>query len=282
MATRTSGPRRRVRATQDSVLIHDIRNLGLRLSLLLSNMEEHYGDPGLQAQRGGPPRNRPSRSSTASRGAGRLAADAVLIKVPLDLNDLMQEVAADVPAPRAGFRAAGSASFAEIRRDLGRPPLPPGGDPERGPERAGGRGELGDGAHGPASGAARATSRSSRSRTTDPECPPRSCSGRLFRPFQTTKPGGVGPRPLHGAPHPAPPPGRRRGEKRGRRGNARPSPPAAPCRARPASLDVDSGGKGTWRDARRRGGRPAPARPARLGAEGEIRGSRAPATPARG
>ena len=45
MATRTPVRRRRIRSTKDSVLIHDIRNLELRLSLLLSNMEEHYGDP---------------------------------------------------------------------------------------------------------------------------------------------------------------------------------------------------------------------------------------------
>jgi len=91
MATRTPAPRRRVRSTQDSVLIHDIRNLGLRLSLLLSNMEEHYGDPDFKRSAADLLQSTVQKldgiaRSWSSRG------DSVLIKVPLELNDLLQEI----------------------------------------------------------------------------------------------------------------------------------------------------------------------------------------------
>ena len=91
MATRTPARRPRVRSTQDSVLVHDIRNLGLRLSLLLSNMEEHYGDPDFKRSAEDLLQSTVQKldgiaRSWSSRG------DAVLIKVPLDLNDLLREI----------------------------------------------------------------------------------------------------------------------------------------------------------------------------------------------
>ena len=120
MATRTSAPRRRIRATKDSVLIHDIRNLGLRLSLLLSNMEEHYDDPDFKRSAADLLQSTVQKldgiaKSWSSRG------DSVLIKVPLELNDLVQEVLRTcrprgrVSAPRV------SASFAEVPRVWGDP-----------------------------------------------------------------------------------------------------------------------------------------------------------------
>jgi signal transduction histidine kinase len=86
-----NGSRRRLRSTMDSVLIHDMKNMEFRLNLLLSNLEEHYGDPDFK------------RSVVAHLNAtlekietivDRWAAheDAVLIKVSLDLNDLVREV----------------------------------------------------------------------------------------------------------------------------------------------------------------------------------------------
>ena len=120
MATRTSVPRRRIRATKDSVLIHDIRNVGLRLSLLLSNMEEHYEDPDFKRSAADLLQSTVQKldgiaRSWSSRG------DSVLIKVPLELNDLVQEVLRTcrprgrVSAPRV------SASFAEVPRVWGDP-----------------------------------------------------------------------------------------------------------------------------------------------------------------
>ena len=44
----TPASRRRtipLRSALDSVLIHDIRNMGFRLQMLRSNLDEHYGNP---------------------------------------------------------------------------------------------------------------------------------------------------------------------------------------------------------------------------------------------
>jgi signal transduction histidine kinase len=90
MATRSPAPRRRVRSTKDSVLIHDIRNLGLRLSLLLSNMEEHYGDPDFQKSAADLLQSTVQKLDGIAR-SWSARADSVLIKVPLDLNDLLRE-----------------------------------------------------------------------------------------------------------------------------------------------------------------------------------------------
>jgi len=120
MATRTSAPRRRIRATKDSVLIHDIRNVGLRLSLLLTNMEEHYEDPDFKRSAADLLQSTVQKldgiaRSWSSRG------ESVLIKVPLELNDLVQEILRTcrprgrVSAPRV------NASFAEIPEVWGDP-----------------------------------------------------------------------------------------------------------------------------------------------------------------
>jgi hypothetical protein len=42
---KVSRPSRRLRSTLDRVLVHDIKNMGFRLQLLLKNMEQHYDDP---------------------------------------------------------------------------------------------------------------------------------------------------------------------------------------------------------------------------------------------
>src|SRR5512143_3460306 len=68
-----------------------MKNLGFRLSLLLGNLEEHYGDPDFK------------RSvvdvlhgtlTTLETSLERWSArkEAVLVKVPLDLSDLVSEV----------------------------------------------------------------------------------------------------------------------------------------------------------------------------------------------
>lgn len=111
--------RRRVRSTQDSVLLHDIRNLELRLSLLLSNMEEHYADPDFK------------RSATdllqatvqKLHGIARSWSthpDSVLVKVPLKLNDLLQEVL-QTCQPRGRSAPRMSATFAEVPEVWGDP-----------------------------------------------------------------------------------------------------------------------------------------------------------------
>jgi signal transduction histidine kinase len=189
MPTRTPARHRRARSTQDSVLLHDIRNLELRLSLLLSNMEEHYADPDFK-------RSATDLLQTTVQKLDAIARswsahrDAVLIKVPLELNDLLQEVLRTC-RPRGRSAPRMSASFAEV----------PGiwGDPyylreaiqsvvqnaqesaascvkvRTGLERRGARDfavvEVEDDGPGMSSEFVRR---------------------KLFRPFQTTKPGGVG------------------------------------------------------------------------------------------
>jgi signal transduction histidine kinase len=83
--------RGKLRSTLDSVFLHDMKNLEFRLSLLLSNLEEHYGDPDFK-------RNvvelLQSSLEKVDSVVDRWSAyrDAVLIKVPLDLNDLVAGV----------------------------------------------------------------------------------------------------------------------------------------------------------------------------------------------
>jgi len=113
MATRTPAPRRRVRSTKDSVLIHDIRNLGLRLSLLLSNMEEHYGDPDFKRSAADLLQSTVQKldgiaRSWSSRG------DSVLIKVPLELNDLLREILRTCRPRGRSAAPRVSESFAEV------------------------------------------------------------------------------------------------------------------------------------------------------------------------
>ncbi len=95
---------RRVRSAMDSVLIHDVKNVEQRLSLLLENLDEHYGDPEFK------------RSfvellhATVEKLdaiAGRYAAhqDGLLVKVALDLPDLVAEVTRTVRPKGAARRS---------------------------------------------------------------------------------------------------------------------------------------------------------------------------------
>jgi signal transduction histidine kinase len=85
-------PSRRLRSTLDRVLVHDIKNMGFRLQLLLSNLEEHYDDPDFKRS------IRDLLASTIQRLdgiVGRYSAhpDAVLIKLALDLNSVIRVAA---------------------------------------------------------------------------------------------------------------------------------------------------------------------------------------------
>lgn len=96
---------RRLRSTLDRVLIHDIKNMGFRLQLLLSNLEEHYGDPEFKRS------VQELLSSTIERldrVVGRWSAheDAVLIKVSLDLNGVLRQVVSAACPRRASAEDA--------------------------------------------------------------------------------------------------------------------------------------------------------------------------------
>jgi signal transduction histidine kinase len=115
-----------LRDTIDRVLIHDIKNMGFRLEMLRSNLDEHYGEPEFKRA------VQELLAATAERLdqiVGRWSApeDAVLIKVSLDLNGLVQEVAA-APARRGGRESRSAGNLATLSLALGDPP-PIWGDP---------------------------------------------------------------------------------------------------------------------------------------------------------
>ena len=96
----------RLRSTLDRVLVHDVKNISFRLRLLLSNLDDHWADPEFQKT------VRELLASTVERLediVGRFAAheDAVLIKTALDVNGLLREV---VEKPARRGRPARSAS----------------------------------------------------------------------------------------------------------------------------------------------------------------------------
>jgi hypothetical protein len=111
----------RLRSTRDRVLVHDLKNMSFRLRLLLSNLDEHWEDPDF--------RRTVSEllASTVDRleeVAGRFLAneDAVLIKVALDVNGLLRQVAGR-PARRGrtGRSPAISLALGEVPRIWGDP-----------------------------------------------------------------------------------------------------------------------------------------------------------------
>lgn len=68
-----------------------MKNLGQRLQLLLSNLDEHYGDPAFKRSAAELLRSTVERlDAMANQWAARRGG--VLIKVPLDVNDLLGEL----------------------------------------------------------------------------------------------------------------------------------------------------------------------------------------------
>jgi signal transduction histidine kinase len=103
---KVSRPSRRLRSTLDRVLVHDIKNMGFRLQLLLKNMEQHYDDPEFKRS------VQELLSSTVRRIdqiVGRFSAheEPVLIKVALDLNGIVREVAVGETRRGTGAEAGG-------------------------------------------------------------------------------------------------------------------------------------------------------------------------------
>jgi signal transduction histidine kinase len=94
----------RLRGTFDRVLVHDIKNMSFRLRLLLSNLDEHWEDPEFRRT------VRELLASSVERLEdiiGRFVAheNALIIKVELDVNDLLRQVA-ERPPRRASRGAA--------------------------------------------------------------------------------------------------------------------------------------------------------------------------------
>src|SRR5512143_4015025 len=91
MPARPRPSKRRLRSTMDSVLLHDMRNMGFRLGLALENLEEHFEDPDFKRSvfellQG----TRDKLDTMVNRWTAH--TDSVLIKVEVDVNDLVREV----------------------------------------------------------------------------------------------------------------------------------------------------------------------------------------------
>lgn len=174
----------------DSVLIHDMRNLGLRLNLLLANVEEHYGDPDFK---GSVTELLRSTAEKLDAIASHWSAhrDSVMIKVPLELNDLLHEVL-------RGCRPRGRAPAVEVVTRFEDVP-PVWGDPFY--LRDAFQSVVQNALEAAAGSVMVSTERGMAGgkdvvivRVVDdgPGMPADFVRHRLFRPFQTTKAGGVG------------------------------------------------------------------------------------------
>jgi signal transduction histidine kinase len=120
MPERRPPPFSQLRSTLDRVLIHDLTNMGFRLQLLLSNLEEHYEDPEFKRS------VRELLASTIERldgivGRYKAHPGAVLIKVALDLNAVVRE-AAESSTRRGGGTQGEVRRLAPISLALG--PVP--------------------------------------------------------------------------------------------------------------------------------------------------------------
>lgn len=110
----------------DSVFLHDMKNVEFRLNLLLSNLEEHFGDPDFKSSVVDLLHSTLAKIDSV---VGRWSEhkESLLIKVALDLNDVLRQVAAEA-RPRESILHANpirwrpiEASFEEIPEMWGDP-----------------------------------------------------------------------------------------------------------------------------------------------------------------
>lgn len=197
MSDKSPRPSRLLRSTLDRVLVHDIKNMGFRLQLLLSNLEDHYEDPEFKHSVKELLRSTIERiDQIVERYSAR--DEAVLIKVSIDLNTIVRDVALSetrrgAAAPLSTGRLPGLAlALGEIPEVWGDPYY-----------LAGALKTLVDNAL-EAAPEGRVVIRTYRDDTgkyprvvvevidNGPGMTPEFVRDRLFKPFQTTKPDGVG------------------------------------------------------------------------------------------
>ena len=196
MAPRSSPSTSRLRSALDRVLVHDVKNMSFRLRLLLSNLDEHWQDAEFRRT------VRDLLASTVERLeeiAGRFVAheDAVLIKVELDVNGLLRQVA-EKPTRRGARSGAGAGPVVSLA--LGTVPRV-WGDPyylsdafrsllENAYEAASPEGKVLLRSY--SAGSARRPRAVLEFIDNGAGMTPEFLRDRLFRPFETTKPQGVG------------------------------------------------------------------------------------------
>jgi signal transduction histidine kinase len=165
-----------------------MRNMGQRLHLLLSNLDEHYEDPEFKRSVAALLRSTVEKlDAMATQWAARRGG--VLIKVPLDLNDLLGELLRSTGTEGGAARVA--TEFGELPRVWGDPYL----------LREAFESILGNAREAAASTVRVRTKVETRGRRhravleiqdDGPGMSEDFLANRLFRPFQTTKPDGVG------------------------------------------------------------------------------------------
>lgn len=200
----TAEPRRprhssRLRSALDQVLVHDIRNMGFRLQMLRANLDEHYGDPDFKRSL----QDFLASSIERLEGiVGRWSREepAVLIKVEVDVNGIVREIAGGATRRGARLSAEASSRLPALALSLGAVPQV-WGDPyflrdalssliENAIEaaRPGGKVVVRTFASGRGPRARAAVEIIDNGAGMTKEF----VQERLFRPFQTTKPDGVG------------------------------------------------------------------------------------------
>jgi len=112
---------KRLRSTLDRVLIHDIKNMGFRLQMLRQNLDSHYGDPEFKQT------VQDLLASTIDRLdgiVGRWSSEEqqVLIKVALDVNGLLREIAGGATRRGGRLDRAQAAMLPELSLALGTVP----------------------------------------------------------------------------------------------------------------------------------------------------------------
>jgi signal transduction histidine kinase len=111
---------KRLRSALDRVLIHDIKNMGFRLQMLRQNLDSHYGNPEFKQT------VQDLLASTIERLdgiVGRWSEEQhVLIKVALDVNGLLREIAGGATRRGARLDRAQAAKLPALTLALG--PVP--------------------------------------------------------------------------------------------------------------------------------------------------------------
>jgi signal transduction histidine kinase len=182
----------------DSVFLHDMKNLEFRLNLLLSNLEEHYGDPDFKSSVVDLLQSTLEKVDSVM-GRWSEHKESVLIKVALDLNDVLRQVTAEA-RPRESILQANPEGWRAIETSLATIPAM-WGDPhylkdaflsivQNALEAAGPAGHVFVGTRKSANRGAAAIE--VEVRDDGPGMPRDFIRKKLFHPFQTTKADGVG------------------------------------------------------------------------------------------
>ena len=189
---------------------HDVKNMSFRLRLLLSNLDEHWEDPDFRRTVSDLLASTVERLEGIAGPVRRAGGRRPHQGRPLDVNGLLREIASTPVRAAAGPPARGPAGVPGARRraaDLGGPVLP--GDAlssliENAAEAAAPAGKVLVRSF--AGGTARRPRTVVEIIDNGAGMTAEFLRDRLFEPFATTKPHGVGPRPRDGAPDRAVPP----------------------------------------------------------------------------